>query len=205
MSLQVESVQVGPLPTNCYVATSAGHTLVVDPGAQPDAIVELLGERVPECILLTHCHWDHLQAIPALVARYHAPVLIHEDDAERAADKSINGGHDHAPGIDLHFDRLLHDGDTVALGDASFEVLHTPGHTPGGVCYYDAADKVLFSGDTIFAGTVGRTDFEGGDPRAMMHSAERIGKLPDDVQIYPGHDQSTTVGREHRANPFMRG
>jgi len=203
MSLKIETLQVGPLPTNCYIVTSAGCTMLVDPGDRPQVIIEALGDRRPSMIVLTHAHWDHLRAVPDLVEAYGTPVLVGRLDADEASDPARNGAFGR-PGRFIPIERRLDDGDTFELGDATFLVMHTPGHTPGGICLYDAADKVLFSGDTIFAGTVGRTDFEGGDPNAMMRSARRVAQLPGDVRVYPGHEESTTIGREHRVNPYMR-
>ncbi|MBX6377809.1 MAG: MBL fold metallo-hydrolase, partial [Clostridia bacterium] len=146
-----------------------------------------------ERILLTHGHVDHVSAVEAIAAETGAPVFIHPDDEALMA-RSCR----HRP------DGYLGDGDEVPFAGGAFRVLHTPGHTPGGVCFYWPDDRVCFSGDTLFAGSIGRTDLPGGSHQTLLASIRtRLLVLPDDVLVYPGHGPQTTIGEERRTNPFL--
>jgi hydroxyacylglutathione hydrolase len=209
--MRVDRVRVGQLETNCWVVSDdgAGPAVVIDPGDDAHAVLETLGDREIALIVLTHGHFDHLGAVSELVETRLAPVAVHRDDAEFITSAQTTGGtmfgfpeHAAPPA-----DRILDDGDTVEVGDLSFQVLHTPGHTPGSICLlvFDpvTGTRHLFSGDTLFAGSVGRSDFPRGDSRALVRSlAAKLVQLPRDTLVHPGHGPDTTVGREAAVNPF---
>ncbi|HSL10439.1 MAG TPA: MBL fold metallo-hydrolase [Actinomycetota bacterium] len=198
-----------PYGTNCWLiaAEDADEAVVVDPGFEPAAVRALLsaaGKR-PSAVLLTHAHADHAMEAGAFAGE-DLPVYIHPADAVAFDDPdawSRGNGTPLTPVKDL---RTFEDGDVVRLGGGvSVEVIHTPGHTPGSCCFRVEADVLVFSGDLVFAGTVGRSDFANSDPAAMQRSLERFLTLPDDLEVLPGHGPRTTVARERATNPFLVG
>lgn len=202
--IPIELLVMGPIENNVYLIGSEDALMVVDPTCSPERILGAIGERSVACILLTHGHWDHVGAAKALRDATGAPVLASVTDGPAIAGKvpsSSSGRFDPCP-----VDRLLQEGDEVTVGDALWSVLETPGHTPGSLCLYLAPEKspdpegtpVLVSGDTLFRGTCGRTDFEGGSPEAMKESLERLASLPPDTLVLPGHNDPTTIGEERR-------
>jgi hydroxyacylglutathione hydrolase len=210
VSIAVERLVLGDLQTNCWVVSDAvgGPLVVIDPAGDGDdagRLVQAVAGRDVALIVLTHAHFDHLGSVSSLVQVTAAPVAVHALDAERITDAAPAGtggalfGYDH---VSPPADRILHDGDRIRAGELTLEVLHTPGHTQGSISLL--ADGHLFSGDTLFSGSVGRSDFPGGDARALSRSiAEKIAPLPDDTVVHPGHGPDTTVGRERRMNPFF--
>jgi hydroxyacylglutathione hydrolase len=210
--MRVARVVVGPLDTNCWVVSddAGGPAAVIDPGDDLDLIEAALDGRPVAAVVLTHAHFDHIGAVADLIAATGAPLMIHDQDAARLASAEASGtggalfGFDHvAPPAD----RILHDGDTITVGELTLQVLHTPGHTAGGICLYapdpSGAAPHLISGDTLFSGSVGRTDFPGGDGRALSQSiAEKLAPLPPETLVHPGHGPDTSIGREAHINPF---
>lgn len=192
---------------NCYIVRNAGESsaAVIDPGDGEQAIMtqlDKLGLGVSH-ILLTHGHADHMAAAGALRERYGAKIAIHTEDADMLSHPSRNLCAFLGCDVNLgEADILLDDGDVVDAGGLSFRVMHTPGHTHGGICYI--ADDVMFSGDTLFAGSIGRTDFPGSDWDEMSHSLALLKNLQKDYTVYPGHGEATTLEREKRTNPFMQ-
>lgn len=199
----VERLVIGLLETNCWLVSADGERLIViDPAAEPVRLLDIIGWRRVETIVLTHAHFDHIGAVSAIAAQTGAPVAVHEADAEAILSAERNGGL--VFGFDIQAppaDRLLADGEAVEAAGLELAVLHTPGHTPGSICLYGYSH--LFSGDTLFAGSVGRTDFAGGNPDAMARSVTRLAALPDETVVHPGHGPDTTIGRERRINPFF--
>lgn len=206
MGLEIKRLVVGPLEVNCYVAHDpvTGDAMVVDPGDEPGRIMDVIGEsslRV-RYLVCTHAHFDHVGAIPELKRLTGAKIAIHRDErpvyaAAKGFGRVWGFEIDDLPEPDL----LMTEGDKVLLGAIVFNVLHTPGHSPGCICLH--AENVLFSGDTIFAGSVGRTDFPGGSPELLRKSFHRILGLPPETQIYPGHGPSSTVEIERKENFFI--
>ena len=199
--MKVKLLRVGPIGTNCYILEDDQTNLaaVIDPGDEPELIQEALEKEGVEVryLLLTHGHYDHTTAVPALHRVYpQADIYIHQADANGAGSTlfPLAGEVD-----DL---KLYDEGDVIRLGDHEIQVLHTPGHSPGSVTL--KVEDVLFTGDTLFAGSCGRTDLRGGSYEEIMASLKRLGQLEGDFHVCPGHDVTSTLDRERRINPFLR-
>ena len=195
--MKIETLPLGQLDTNCYIVydEAACVCAVIDPGACGGRIaarVQELGLRM-QCVLLTHSHFDHIGGLSALLQELPAPVYV---TAEDAADPSgLSYGM-------LRYTDLYREGDELNVGAVRLRVMHTPGHTPGSVCLL--TDGVLFSGDTLFAGACGRTDFRGGSMDRMLCSLRRLAQLPEQTIVLPGHGERTTIREELRSNPYVR-
>ncbi len=200
----LKQLTVGRFASNCYIvgSESGKEGMIIDPGASTKQIlsdVEELGLNI-RLIVLTHGHMDHIGAVKGVKEATGAEVAIHADDVRFLRRLSLSTVYN------LSFpsspDRLLGDGDSIDIGDLHFTVLHTPGHSPGGICLL--GHGVLFSGDTLFNYGIGRTDFPGGSHNQLMNSiSTRLMALPDDTVVYPGHGPDTTIGIERRGNPFL--
>ena len=209
MPLSIQMLTVGPVAANAYLLTdtATGATVVIDPGDEAPRLLAALAEagHPPGEIWLTHAHFDHIGAVAGLREAHPVPVRLHPadaplyDDAKRqAAWFGMSVRPPGVPAVDLA------DGERLALGEHVFEVLHTPGHAPGHVAFYAPAAGVLFSGDALFRGSVGRTDLPLCDPAALEQSLrERLLVLPDETRVLPGHGPETTIGRERQTNPFL--
>jgi glyoxylase-like metal-dependent hydrolase (beta-lactamase superfamily II) len=193
---------------NCFIVgcEKTKNAAVIDPGDEADRILMTLAESAltVKYIINTHGHFDHVSANKRLKEVTGADILIHSLDAPMLSQLSAAAS---AWGFSFENspppDRMLEDGDLVSVGTIDFSVLHTPGHTPGGISLY--ADGAVFVGDTLFAGSIGRTDFPGGDFDTLKASIQRkLYTLDDDVTVYPGHMGMTTIGQEKRTNPFVR-
>lgn len=199
--LTIRAVPGAPLEVNCYLVADldAGDAILID---APKQVAETMVAYARELgvtirrIICTHGHWDHSMGLPELMAATGVPVSVHAGDADLLEHPTF------AP-FSLPFaltpvtpDTLLAEGDEIMVGTHRFVVWSTPGHTPGCICLYDAADGILFSGDTLFANAHGRTDFPGGDVEQMIHSLQRLRALPAETRVYPGHGPDTTIGRE---------
>ena len=179
--------------TNTYLLANDTEAVVIDPGYEADTILDALAGKTLKAILLTHGHFDHVGAVKELVAETGCEVWIHA--AEATMPPMVTAG-------PLYFTHTYDEGDTVSpIAGLELTVLHTPGHTPGSVCLL--MGKEMFSGDTLFACSFGRTDLPGGDPRKMMESLRRLASLQGNFFIHPGHGGSTTLDAEKRFNPYM--
>lgn len=207
-ALRVTRLVLGALDTNCWLVSddAGGPLVVIDPGSDAHRVIDAIGPAAVSAIVLTHGHFDHLGAVSEVVEATRAPLMVSEADADAITDAVANGG------AQFGFDsvapparRRLVDGDRIAAGALLLSVWATPGHTPGSICLLaqsgDGAEH-LFSGDTLFAGSVGRTDFPGGDPRAMRDSIELLASLDEATVVHPGHGPDTTIGHESRTNYF---
>lgn len=204
--MKVEMLVVGMMEENCYLLydEASKEAAVIDPGAEPDKIlkwVDHLGLEV-KMILNTHGHYDHIGANDDIRNDTGAPVYIGEGDRDMLGKlQDFFGMTVHAESAD----HILHDGDRLTLGGETIEVIESPGHTRGGVVFYLPASKLAFVGDTIFKGTVGRTDLPGGSFEEILRSCqERLAHIPDDVTIYSGHGPKTDFRSERRHNPYFR-
>ena len=202
----IRKLELGPFAANCYIvgSESTKEGMIIDPGTMPDEILKHVDELdlKIKVIVLTHAHVDHVSALAAVKEATGADVAIHTDDVPL-----LRGGDSLAMlGLSQKGlpepDRVLEEGDVIDIGDLHFSILHTPGHTPGGLCLY--AEGQLFTGDTLFVGDSGRTDLQGGDRPALGASIRSLMKLPDDTIVWPGHDYgdtaSSTIGHEKRTN-----
>lgn len=207
--MQVQCYTLGSIQTHCYflINEETKEALVVDPADHGEIIAGKLDSQGLQLkgILLTHGHGDHIMAVSDLRERYKVPLLAHEAEADTLADPQMNQSvYLFRKSVSLKADRLLKDGELVELAGLSLKVLFTPGHTPGGCCYYAEADKVLISGDTLFCTSVGRTDFPGGSMKTLLSSINsKLMPLPDETKVYPGHAEMTTIGQERRYNPYL--
>ena len=197
------TIQVGGFEVNCSILSENGKAWIVDPGQEAARITDLLAKKglEPAAILLTHGHFDHIGGIPGLLEKFPGlPVFVHENDIPMFG-HPLNQLPPEYPSFTKP--RNLATLDNLE-GLDGLEILETPGHTPGGVCYYFPKDKLLLSGDTLFAGSVGRTDLPGGDMATLMDSLQKLTALPDDTLVIPGHGMHTRIALEKSGNPFLQ-
>ncbi|KYH32358.1 MBL fold metallo-hydrolase [Neomoorella mulderi] len=204
----LKTLVVGPIGTNCYLVgcQETKEGAVIDPGAEGERILAAAREAGLKIryIINTHGHIDHIGANGAIKNATGAAILIHRDDAPFLTEPGRNlsvlmGTRVSSPGAD----RLLQEGDTITIGRTiTLTVIHTPGHTPGGICLQ--GEGLIFTGDTLFAGSIGRTDFPGGSFNQLLNSIkEKLFVLDDELEIYPGHGPASTIGAERADNPFF--
>jgi glyoxylase-like metal-dependent hydrolase (beta-lactamase superfamily II) len=201
--VEIKTLATGPLETNCYIVwdEATKEAMVVDPGDEPDRIMDHAEGLKIKLIVLTHAHWDHAGAVPEIKEATGAQIAFHPDDdqayrsvSEQAAFWGFKSDSMPEP------DRMLKEGDELKIGKLSFEVLHTPGHSPGCICLF--GEGVLFAGDTLFKGSVGRTDLPGGSAELLKDSFRRLMALPPETRVFPGHGPPSTIGQERRDNFF---
>ena len=194
--LTLHTLTLGAYQTNCYILhqEDSSSCVVIDPGYTPEVILDFLASRglSLEAILLTHGHFDHVGAVRDLAAETGCKVYLNPDDLSMPPQLTAGP---------LYYTDTYSEGDTISPAGIPFRVLSTPGHTPGSVCLI--AENFLFSGDTLFAGSCGRTDLPGGSTRAIRESLRRLAALPQDYSVHPGHGESTTLAWEKQYNPYM--
>ena len=197
--MHITTLPLGPLGANCYIVSDGACCAVIDPGDNGPALHDALRGLTVSAILLTHGHFDHVGGVRALQAETGAPVYLSSHDLCLPAE--LSGGLP-AEFIDLSQEAAS----AITVGSITFDVLETPGHCPGSVCFWakDGQEEALFTGDTLFQGSMGRTDFPGGDLTAMQLSLQRLSQLPPSLAVYPGHGPASTIGDERRWNPFLR-
>ena len=192
--MKITTIPLGLYQTNCYILAQGDRCLVIDPGDEPEKVLVFLEKQglTLEAVLLTHGHFDHVGDVKTLAAETDCRVFLCQQDL------TLPGAMTAGP---LYYTDFYSEGDRLTLADMTFEVLHTPGHTPGSVCL--GFGEHLFSGDTLFAGNCGRTDFPGSSPADMIRSLQRLSQLEESLKVYPGHGESTTIGQEKRYNPYL--
>ncbi|MDE6385160.1 MAG: MBL fold metallo-hydrolase [Eubacterium sp.] len=201
----VKTAVFGQLENNCYLLTddASGKSALVDCTDASDKMIDFIGNANLEYILLTHGHFDHIGGVKEIKEKYGAKVVISNEDAGMLSSSKLSlaafcGGVQNNTEPDI----LVQDGDIITLGEAAVTVLATPGHTKGGVCYM--AEDVIFTGDTLFFCSCGRTDFPGGSFDEIKQSLKRIAAFDKNYRLYPGHDRATTLDFEKQNNPYMR-
>ena len=202
--MKINSLQVGPIGTNCYILQDeqAKVCAVIDPGDEAGRIEKAVEDTgcTPAMILLTHGHFDHCTAVRELLEKWpELPVYISEKDV---TDKAAGGFDLLFPRLEEKNQRYYQEGDRLTLGGLTIAVLETPGHSRGSVCL--VVENVIFSGDTLFYGSCGRTDFAGGSYEEILGSLKRLAQLPGQYTVYPGHDRATDLDFERRMNPYMK-
>lgn len=203
----IEMLEIAPFGSNCYIvgAESNKEGMIIDPGAEADRILKKVADLGLEIklIVLTHHHMDHIGALKEVKEATGAEVAIHTDEAESLQRDSGGNRFGFSHPTPPAPDRLLKDGDNIDIGDLHFVVLHTPGHSPGGLCL--VGEGVVFTGDTLFNFSIGRFDMPGGSGKQILNSIQtKLMALPDDTVVYPGHNLKTTIGTERQWNPFLQ-
>ena len=207
--IQIDGMVLGPIQTNVYLLRSQTSCVVIDPADNCDRILAALEGRLPQGIVLTHRHFDHIAALAELVQKSGAQTWAHELDADAIEDPSKDMIEPGFMPAGTRIDHRVSDGDVIEVGDIAFDVLHTPGHTPGGICLVlrdeNGAPAAVFCGDTLFHAGVGRTDFPGGSTSDLARSIrEKLAPLPDDVLALPGHNALSTIGIERSINRLLQ-
>lgn len=206
--MNIYDLQLGELGTNCYIIeTGAGKCVAVDIGGDADEFLDFIKSKnlVLSKILLTHGHFDHTEGVREVKEKTGAEVYIHSDDAEFLTNPELSlSGFFRRPLQKVENYNIINDGDIIKDNDIEFKVMQTSGHTNGSVCYIVEAEKVIFSGDTIFSGSIGRTTYPSGSMEKMWESLKKLSLIEEDYIIYPGHFESTTLKNEKLLNPFMK-
>ena len=208
--MKVELFATGILGTNTYVVMNEDtkEAVVIDPARLSKKLREYIdGEQLQvKAILLTHAHFDHIMGIDEVIAAYgQMPVYVEENDLDLLHHAELNESTTYTKGYSYDGGDVIHGGDTLELIGEKFQVIHTPGHTAGGVCYYVERAGMVFSGDTLFRASIGRSDFKTSSTSALISSVkDKLFLLPDETIVFPGHMSATQIGYEKKANPFVR-
>jgi hydroxyacylglutathione hydrolase len=213
--MQIDKLVLGAYENNCYIVRkdkTAADCLIIDTGLDSEPLIDFLDREKlnPLFLILTHGHADHIAGVEQLRQKFkNIKICIHKDDADMLGDTA--GNFSHFAGVEITTapaDIIFDKEGAVEFANLKFELIHTPGHSPGGICLYNKDDKVLFSGDTLFAGSIGRTDFAGFDAQKCFQQLvdnikTKLLILPDETTVMPGHGGRTSIGREKRTNPFL--
>lgn len=207
--MRIKTLVVGMVSTNCYIVSNEenNQALIIDPGDRADVIAKYIDEQSlkPQAILITHAHFDHIGGVKELLDIYRLPVYMSKEEIDVAKNPMYNLTTMIGNQYGIEPTNIMNDNEELTLAGMTFKTILTPGHTMGGMCFYFEKEKVLFSGDTLFYESVGRTDFPGGHAGTLVKSVkERLLILPDDVAVYPGHDMPTDIGHEKMYNFFVK-
>lgn len=202
---------VGPIQANCYILEDekTKEALIIDPGGELEKILAVVKnkELSPLAILLTHAHFDHIGALDSARDRWHIPAYLHKNESDWPDDPRKNGSAFFSMSKEVRTrpaEKLINGETELTIGPFSFDVLETPGHSPGGVSFYFAHDQAVFCGDALFSGSIGRSDGYGADGPQLLNSIrEKLLTLPEKTVVLPGHGFSTTIGKEAETNPFL--
>ena len=198
--IHIDCIAVGPVSANCYVVENRAskECFVVDPGAEAERIIRLIGDRKPRAVLLTHGHFDHIGAVDDICAHYRIPLIMHRADAPKLADARLNVSalFGQPMTLETRAEKELEGGEMLEVAGIRMEVLHTPGHSAGSVCYVLPEAACVLTGDTLFAHGYGRTDFEDGDFMQLRMSLRELFHLTPRMTTYPGHDLPGVTGRD---------
>lgn len=206
-NLRIRNQVLGIIGTNCYLVfdDQTKEGVIIDPADNGALILNQCRELevTPKAVLLTHGHFDHICAVPDLVRAFQLPIYAGKGEEELLREPSKNLSSEYGSGVSLIHVEYLSDGNSISLLGREWKVIATPGHTSGSICYYLEEDKTLFSGDTLFCESYGRTDFPTGSIKALIDSVvNKLFILPEDVNVYPGHESQTTIGHEKKYNPL---
>ena len=208
--IKIEIHQVSMLSTNCYflINKDSKECAIVDPGDNAKGLEEKIRRSgyTPVAILLTHGHFDHIMAVNKLKSVFNIPVYAFKEEEEMLKDtkERLFGMVEDESCLVVNADKLHTDGEVLDLIGTKIKVIHTPGHSKGSCCFYLEDEKILISGDTLFEGSIGRTDFEESGEEDMLISLEKLKRLDKDIAVYPGHGYPTSIGEELRSNPYLR-
>ncbi|MFB4162165.1 MBL fold metallo-hydrolase [Geomicrobium sp. JSM 1781026] len=205
-------VPLGPIQTNAYVLQSNNQEAIIfDPGGDGEAFEKAIRDASlkPLAILLTHAHFDHIGAVDHIRDAFSVPVYVHQNEAEWLMDDELNRSRNFLGGNGFTVkpaDQIIKEEGQLTIGDFSFQILETPGHSPGSVSYYHSSSETVFSGDVLFQSGIGRTDLPGGDEGTLMTTIhQKLITLPESTHVAPGHGPATTIGAEMDQNPFLNG
>ena len=208
MNIEIKMMVLGPVQTNSFflINEDTKELLIIDPADRAQGIIDWIQSEglKPVAILLTHGHFDHIMAVEGLRKEYQIPMYASKDEVEVLANPQLNVSTMMGAYVSMKADELFADGDVLELAGMKLKVISTPGHTIGSVCFYIEEEKMLISGDTLFEASVGRTDFPTGSSRQLIHSIKtRLFILPEDVNVFPGHGEVTSIAYEKTHNPFI--
>lgn len=205
-------IPLGPLQTNCYIITNESkQCLIIDPGSEGEKLKSFITNKGlnPQAIILTHAHFDHIGAVDDIRKEYNISVYIHVKEEEWLTKPELNGSQFFMLQTPITAERanyIIEKENEMKIGDFSFQILETPGHSPGSISFYFKERNIVVSGDALFSGSIGRTDLPGGNHKQLLNSIhERLLILPEETIVLPGHGPTTTIGQEMDSNPFLNG
>lgn len=203
---------LGPLQTNCYCLwNDKKECVIIDPGEEAGKLINWIktNQLEPQAILLTHAHFDHIGAVDKVREKFNIPLYIHEKEAKWLSDPALNGSQRFGMSELIRLkpaDYILKNENELTISDFSFKLFRTPGHSPGSLSYYYGVEQIVFAGDTLFMGSIGRTDLPGGNHEELLKSIHNhLLTLPEDTIVLSGHGPETTIGSEMDSNPFLNG